>query len=116
MRGGGFAVYVRGTQAAQSLRSSSHNWTDVSGSYASPAVLGAGEQFGFTYKDSTASSSVANPTSAYFAGLTNTSNAVMGSATAATGSGCISFDAQTAAATPASDYTATVIYTAVPTF
>ncbi len=40
----------------------------------------------------------------------------MGSATSETGSGCVSYDAQASAATPAATYTATVIYTAVPTF
>jgi alpha-tubulin suppressor-like RCC1 family protein len=115
--GSGFTVYIRGTQASQNLRNAGHNWTDVTGSYASPAVLGAGERFGYTYKDSTASSSVTNPTSANFVALTNaTTNAIMGSTTSETGSGCVSYDAQTSGSTPAGSYTATVIYTAVPTY
>ena len=115
--GNGFVVYVRGTQASQNLRSAGHNWADVSGSYASPAVLGSGERFGYTYHDSTSSSSVTNPASANFAALTNaTTNAVMGSTTSETGSACVSYDAQTGASTPAGTYTATVIYTAIPTY
>ena len=115
--GNGFVVYVAGTQASQNLRSAGHNWTDVTGTYASPAALGAGERFGYTYKDSTSSSSVTNPASANFVALTNaTTNAVMGSATSETGSGCVSYDAQTSATTPAGSYTATMIYTAIPTF
>ena len=115
--GGGFSVYIRGAQATQNLRSAGHNWTDVSGTYASPAVLAAGEQFGYTYKDSTTSSSVTNPTSANSSPLTtSTTNAVMGSGTSESGSGCVSFDTQTGTATPAGSYTATIMYTAVPSF
>ena len=115
--GGGFVVYVRGTQATQDLRGGGHNWADVSGTYASPASLGAGEQFGYTYKDSTSSSSMTNPASAKFAALTNaTTSAVMGSGSSESGSGCVSYDAQTGSATPAGSYTATVVYTAVPAF
>ena len=115
--GGGFTVYVAGTQASQNLRSAGHNWADVSGTYASPAALGSGERFGYTYHDSTSSSSVTNPASANFIALTNaTTNAVMGSTTSESGSGCVSYDAQTSASTPAASYSATIIYTAVPTF
>ena len=83
----GFVIYIAGTQAVQNLRNARHNWTDVTGTYASPAVLGAGERFGYTYKDSTSASSVTNPGSANFIALTNTANAVMGSATSESGSG-----------------------------
>jgi hypothetical protein len=113
---GGFVVYLRGTQASQNLRNASRNWTDVVGTYASPANLGANERFGYTYKDSTTSSSVTNPASAKFIALTSTDRAVMGSATSVSGSACVSFDAQTSATTAAGAYTATVIYTAIPTF
>jgi hypothetical protein len=99
------------------MRKTGYSWADVSGSYASPAVLGAGEKFGYTYKDSTASSSVTNPGSALFVKLTNsTTDAVMGSLTSSSGTACVSFDASTSASTPAGNYTATVIYTAVPRF
>jgi hypothetical protein len=115
--GGGFIVYIAGNQSANDLRSANHNWTDVSGTYASPANLDAGEAFGYTYHDSTTSSNVTNPASAKFIKLTNAAtNKVMGSNTSASGTGCVTFDAQTSAATPAGTYTATVIYTAVPTF
>lgn len=115
--GNGFSVYVSGTQASQNLRANGiHNWNDVSGTYATPAVLGAGERFGYTYHDSTASSSVTNPGSANFIALTSTNEAVMGSGSSESGTGCVSYDAQTSSATPAASYTATVIYTAVPVF
>lgn len=114
--GGGFTVYVAGTQATQNLRSGIHNWTDVAGTYASPAPLGAGERFGYTYHDSTASSSVVNPASANFIALSNSNAAVMGSNSSPAGGGCVSYDAQTSASTPAASYTATVLYTAVPAF
>ncbi len=114
--GYGFTVYIRGPYSSGNLRSGSHNWTDVAGSYASPAVLGSGERFGYTYADSTSSSSVTNPSSGYFAALDSTNRAVMGSATYNGGTGCVSFDAQASATTPAAAYTATVVYTAVPTF
>lgn len=124
--GSGFAVYVRGTNAANNMRSagSGYQWQDVAGTYASPAALGAGERFGFTYKDNTSGTSVTNPSSATFVKLTNaTTNAVMGLATALSGTttGCVSFDAQTGANassinTPAGSYAATIVYTAVPTF
>lgn len=115
--GGGFAVYVSGAQANQNLQSATHNWTDVSGTYAAPAALASGEQFGYTYKDSTASSAVVNPAAATFIALTNAANnEVMGSSSSESGSGCISFDAQTGTTTPPGTYVATVIYTAVPTY
>jgi hypothetical protein len=115
--GGGFAVYVAGNHATNDLRNGSHNWTDVTGTYASPAVLRAGERFGYTYHDSTTSSAVTNPASAHFVALTNAAtNEVIGSSSSESGNGCVSFDAQASASTPAASYTATVIYTAVPTF
>jgi uncharacterized protein DUF4082 len=115
--GNGFSVYIRGTQASQNLRSSGHYWSDAAGTYASPAALGSGERFGYTWHDSTASSSVTNPSSASFAALTNAAtNAVMGSTTSETGSACVSYDAQAGSATPAGSYIAAVIYTALPTF
>jgi hypothetical protein len=79
--------------------------------------LGSGESFGYTYHDATSSTSVPNPAPAMFASLDNVStNSVMGSATSSSGSGCVAFDAQTSASTPAGSYTATVIYTAIPLF
>lgn len=115
--GGGYSVYVRGTQAANNLRSAGHNWTDVAGTYAAPAALGAGERFGYTWQDAEAAGTVANPGSAEFAALDGTNRAIMDADnTASSGTGCISFDAQTGSATPAGSYTATVIYTAVPVF
>ena len=112
----GFTVYLRGAQASQPLRSTNHNWTDVSASYGSPAPLGAGEQFGYTYADATASSSVTNPGSANFVKLDGTNRAVMGSTASQSGSGCVAFTAQTGTATPAGTYTAVVVYSAVPTY
>src|SRR5438309_322332 len=113
----GYAVYVRGTQALNNLRASGYQWADVTGTYASPAALGAGEKFGYTYHDSSSGTTVSNPASATFAKLTNgTTNAVVGSAAAQTGTGCVTFDAQSASTTAAASYAATIIYTAVPTF
>jgi len=89
---------------------------DVAGSYASPAVLGGGERFGYTYHDSTASSAVTNPAPAKFIALTNVVEPVMGSTTSESGSACVGYDAQASSTTPAGSYTATVIYTVVPTF
>ncbi len=114
--GGGFAVYIRGTQGSNNLRSSGHPWADVSGTYAAPAILGSGERFGFTFFDSTASTSVPIPSAASFIALDSVDRAVMGSTTSASGSACVSFDAQSASSTPAGAYQATVIYTAVPAF
>jgi hypothetical protein len=114
--GGGFVVYLDGAQSSQNFRSAGHNWGDVSGSYASPAVLGSGEVFGYTYHDSTTSSSVTNPASANFIALTNINRGIMGSTSSETGSSCVSYDVQTSGATPAGTYSATVTYTAVPTF
>lgn len=115
--GGGFAVYVRGAQTSQNLRSGTYNWTDVSGTYASPTPLGGGEQFGYTYHDATTATAVTNPPPANFVKLDSaTSNAVMGSVSSESGSGCVSYDAQASASTPAGTYVATVIYTAVPTY
>ncbi len=114
---GGFSVYLRGIAATGNLASSTHAFTDVSGTSASPAALGAGEQFGYTFHDSTTSPSVTNPGSATFIRLTNaTTNAVMGSASSPSGSGCVAFDAQTSSTTPPGSYTAVAIYTAVPVF
>jgi hypothetical protein len=113
---GGFSVYVRGSQASQNLRSGGHNWADVAGSYLSPAPLGSGERFGYTYHDSTSATSVTNPASANFVALTNTNNAVMGSNTSLSGNGCVTFDVQAGLATPSGAYTATITYTAVPNF
>lgn len=115
--GGGFSVYIRGVQAANNLRSAGHNWADVAGTYAAPAAPGSGERFGYTYKDATASTSVVNPASGTLTALTSsTTDKVMGSATTMSGTGCVSYFAQTAAATPAGSYRATIIYTAVPSY
>lgn len=114
--GNGFTVYVRGSYASQNLRSPGHNWADVTGTYASPAALGANESFGYTYKDSTPSSSVTNPGSSLFVALDATNRAVMGSGSSLTGSGCVSFDAQTSSGTPAGSYSASIYYVAVPAF
>lgn len=116
--GGGFSVYVRGNSASGNLtRAGGGTWTDASGTYASPATFTAGEKWGYTYKDSTSSTSVTNPGAAAFIKLDNaTTNKVMGSGTSSSGTGCISFDAQTGTATPAGNYSANVIYTAVPVF
>ncbi len=113
---GGFSVYIRGVQSSQNMRSATHNWADVAGVYPAGAALGAGERFGYTFFDSTASSSVTNPSAANFIALDATNRAVMGSATSKTGSGCVSFDAQSTTSTPAGSYSASVIYTAVPSF
>jgi hypothetical protein len=112
----GFTVYLRGTQSSGNLRSAGHNWGDVSGTYALPAAFGAGEEFGYTYADATASSSVTNPASATFVKLDTTDRAVMGSTSTSVGTACVSFAAQSSASTPAGTYGATVVYTAVPTF
>jgi hypothetical protein len=114
--GGGFMVYLRGAQTSENLRSAGHNWTDVAGTYASPAALGTGERFGYTFADGTASSAVTNPGSGLFAKLDTANNAIMGSGSSSNGSGCVAFDTQTSATTPAGVYSATVVYTAVPTF
>lgn len=114
--GHGFTVYLRGTQASQNLRSAGHNWTDGGGTYATPAGLGANERFAYTYKDSTTSSSVTNPGNNLFVALDSTNRAFMGSSTSQAGSACLSFAAQTDGATPAGSYSATIIYTAVPSF
>jgi len=126
--GSGFTVYLRGLNAAGNMRNAgaSYMWQDVSGTYGSAAALGAGERFGYTFKDSTTSSSVTNPSNATFVKLTNTGNsgtgdAVMGSASSQTGSACVSYDAQTGTnassiSTPAGSYAATIVYTAVPVF
>jgi alpha-tubulin suppressor-like RCC1 family protein len=116
--GGGFSVFTRGTQSTNNLRSTTpvHPWADVAAPYGSPAALGTGERFGYTFKDSTTLSSVVNPASAEFVRLDATDRAVMGSSTSLSGSGCISFTAQTSATTPAGRYAATVIYTAIPAF
>ena len=113
----GFVVYVRGTQATQNLRSTGHNWTDVAGTYASPAALGAGERFGYTYHDNEATgATTTNPASANFAAMTSTNEQIMGSSSTDADTGCISYDAQSGATTPAGLYTGTSIYTAVPDF
>ena len=116
--GGGYAVYLRGTFASTNLRSAGHNWVDVAGTYASPAALGAGERFGYTYKDNESAGTVSNPASATFIALDNaTTNKVMDADnTASSGTGCVSYDAQTGSSTPAGTYQATIIYTAVPVY
>lgn len=114
--GGGFAVYIRGAQGAQNLRSAGHNWSDVTGTYGTPAALGAGEAFGYTYRDATSATSVTNPAPANFIALDNTARAVMGSSSSPIGAGCVSFDAKAAAATPAGSYTAIITFVAVPNF
>lgn len=114
--GHGFIVYVRGMYPSQNLRSAYHNWTDGGGTYAAPGALGANERFAYTYHDSTASTSVANPGNNLFVALDATNRAVMGSTTSRTGLGCVSFSAQSDLTTPAGLYSATVTYTAVPSF
>lgn len=112
----GFTVYMRSTQASTNLYNTSHNWVDAAGTYPTGALLGSGERFGYTFKDSTTSTSVTNPASAFFIKLDNTSRAIMGSSTSNSGTGCVTFDAQTGPTTPAGNYSATVIYTVIPTF
>lgn len=112
----GFTVSIKGKQPANNLRNLTHSWDDGGGPYGAPDVLGSGERFAYTYKDSTAGSSIANPASATFVTLTDTANPVMASTTSSSGAGCVSFTAQASSTTPAGTYTATVIYTAVPNF
>jgi hypothetical protein len=114
--GNGFTVYLRGSQAVENLRSAGHNWVDVAATYPASTTLAAGEQFGYTFNDTSAATTVTNPTAANFIGLDGTNRAVMGSNTASSGTGCVAFDAQTGPTTPAGNYTATVVYTAVPRF
>jgi hypothetical protein len=121
--GGGYAVYLRGTQATTNLRSTGHNWVDGGGTYASPAVIGAGERFAYTYHDNVAAGTVSNPVTtasngAGWVALDNaTTNSVMDAdSTASSGTGCVSYNAQTGSSTPAGLYQATIIYTAVPVY
>jgi alpha-tubulin suppressor-like RCC1 family protein len=114
--GVGFTVYIRSLYASGNMRSAGHQWADVVGTYGSPAALGSGERFGYTYADDTVSSSVTDPASGFFVALDSTDRAVMGSATSQSGSGCVAFGAQTSGATPAGNYAANIVYTAIPTF
>jgi hypothetical protein len=113
--GNGFNVYLRGKFASTNLRSAQHNWADVAGTYASPAAIGAGERFGFTYHDSSTPTTLSNPASATFVALDATNRAVVASS-AVSGSGCVSYTAQSVSATQSGVYSATVIYTAVPNY
>lgn len=116
--GGGFAVYVRGTQTANNLQSANHNFADTTGTYASPAAwAGAGtEAFGYTYADATVGSSAPAVPPDSFIALNATPRQVAGSANALTGTSCVSFGVSTAANTSAGTYRATIVYTAVPAF
>jgi hypothetical protein len=113
---GGFSVYIRGMQTTTNMRNAGHNWADVAGTYPTGALIGSGERFGYTYNDSTTSSNVTNPASANFIKLDSTDRTIMGSTTSSSGTGCVTFAAQTDAVTPAGAYDATVIYTVVPTY
>jgi hypothetical protein len=118
--GNGFSVYVKGAQSTQNLRSGSHNFTDVSGAYGvngnGAASFDSGEAFGYTAADATSGSTI-NFGSNQFVALTNTSQSVMrGGVGVMAGSSCIGFQAGASNSTPAGVYTATVIYTVVPTF
>jgi hypothetical protein len=117
--GAGYSVYVRGTQASGQLRAGATQWSETGvGTFPTGAALTAGEKFGFTFNDANATGSVVNPASGFFSKLDNaTTNKILdGSGVTPSGTGCISFDAQTGASTPAGTYTATIIYTAVPVF
>jgi hypothetical protein len=117
--GGGYNVYLRSTQASQPLRSAGHNWADHGGTYPAGNAREAGEKFGFTFKDNNASGTVddSDPAANAFIPLGNSNLAVMDATTgSSSGTGCVSYLAQTGAATPAGSYTATIIYTAVPVY
>lgn len=119
--GGGYNVYVRSTQASQPLRATSpvYSWTDHGGTYPAGTALTAGEKFGFTFKDNNTAGTVddTDPAANAFMPLGNSNLAIMDADnTSSAGTGCISYVAQTGAATPAGTYTATIIYTAVPVY
>lgn len=114
----GFTVSMRGTQVNQNLRSGGLMFDDVSGSYASPAAFQTTteERFGYTLADSTSGSALSF-TSNNWAALTSTDQSVMSGGTGImTGSSCVGFQAAADAGTSAGTYSATVVYTAVPTY
>lgn len=119
--GGGYAVYLRGlsAQVPKPMRSGSYQWTDQAATYPSAAALPATgtEAFGFTWKDNVSAGTVPAAGAGNFVKLDATNRAVMDADnTASSGSGCVSFAAQTGSSTPAGVYQATVIYTAVPVY
>jgi hypothetical protein len=116
--GGGYTVYVRST-ANPAMTSPGHNWQNATGTYPTGAALDAAERFGFTFDDLNASGTVddTEPANGFYMPLTTGNQAVMdATAGSATGTGCVSYVAQTDGTTPAGSYSATVIYTAVPVF
>jgi hypothetical protein len=119
--GGGYAVYLRGlsAQVPKPMRNGSYQWADQAATYPSAAALPATgtEAFGFTWKDNVSAGTVPAAGAGNFVKLDATNRAVMDSDnTASSGTGCVSFAAQTGSSTPAGVYQATVIYTAVPVY
>jgi len=104
---GGASVYVRSLFATTNLRNAAWSFADSGAVPPAPGVEG----FGYTAAN-------ANPAlgSNVFKTLTNVNARVAYSAAGNVAATCIGFQASASAGTPAGDYTATVIYTAVPVF
>lgn len=105
---GGFTVYTRGTQATgvADMRSGTNVIADVASAGNPTAGTAA---FGYTASDVQASNT--------FEPLTELNASVLaGVAGVQTDTGCVGFEAAASTSTPAGSYSATVVYTAVPTF
>lgn len=112
--GQGGIVYIRSLNAANALRDSRGNSiADVSGTHAAPGTAPTAGTAGFGY---TTNDSAVGFAANKFAKLTTANDSVLVSTTAETRTSCVGFQAAAATSTVSGAYTATIIYTAVPSY
>jgi hypothetical protein len=113
--GNGFTVYVRGTVAGDDLvGSGGASIADIASTHASPGAAPSAGTAGFGY---TTSDTDAGFGAGQFARLTNANETVLvASAGTTSETQCVGYQAAAGTTTPAGVYSATVIYTAVPSF
>lgn len=113
--GGGFSVYLRGTAVSDDMIASGGVIADHAGSHGTPTTgpTAGNEGFGYTTSDLVGGFDASNE----FAAVTNADAAVLTAAPGTmTETRCVGYQAAAHSSTEAGSYSATVIYTAVPTF
>ncbi len=116
---GGYTVTIRYTG---SLTNGTHNFTDFASPNSAPTTFSAAgtEAFGYTTNDATLGTGTVDRFTSSgglkFAGFTTSPVEVAYSATAASGTTRVGYEAGISATTPAGAYTTTVVFVATPTY
>lgn len=114
----GYVVYMR---SAGPLAAAQHTFASVAGTNSSPVAFPSGaEAFGYTTSDSTLSAApvdrFVNGGAKWAALASSDEEVATGAGVALNDTNCVAFRASAISSTPAGTYSATLIYTAVPTY